>query len=146
VTDTIQGLAPENTALPTISGTTSQGQTLTADPGSWNYEPTSYTYQWQQCFIWPWNCWDVFGATNSTYTLGWGDSGNMMRVVVTATNVYGTSDSTTSAMTDSVEGLPPANISSPWISGTTTQGQTLWAENGDWSKLPLQLLLPVAAL
>src|SRR5207248_11131028 len=40
--------APKNTSPPTISGTAKVGQTLTADPGSWSGNPTSYAYHWQR--------------------------------------------------------------------------------------------------
>ena len=35
-----------NTAIPTISGTLKEGQTITVSNGTWNTTPDSYTYQW----------------------------------------------------------------------------------------------------
>ena len=43
------GGAPGNTGLPTIGGSTQQGQTLSASPGSWSNSPTSFAYQWRRC-------------------------------------------------------------------------------------------------
>ena len=40
---------PQTPRPPTISGTTVQGQTLTATNGSWSGNPTSYTHQWRRC-------------------------------------------------------------------------------------------------
>jgi Concanavalin A-like lectin/glucanases superfamily len=41
---------PANTSPPTFSGTPTQGQTLTASPGTWSgTPPISYGYQWQHC-------------------------------------------------------------------------------------------------
>jgi len=44
------GGSPANKALPTISGTVRDGQTLAAHPGTWSGSPTpSYSYQWRRC-------------------------------------------------------------------------------------------------
>ncbi|MCW2993934.1 MAG: hypothetical protein JWQ18_1429, partial [Conexibacter sp.] len=40
---------PANTALPAITGTTTDGLTLTSTTGTWSGSPTSYTRQWQRC-------------------------------------------------------------------------------------------------
>ena len=41
--------APTNTAPPTVGGTASVGQTLTAENGAWANNPTAYQYQWLRC-------------------------------------------------------------------------------------------------
>jgi hypothetical protein len=81
---------PKNTAQPTISGTTKVGQQLSADPGSWSGNPTSFAYQWQRCDADVAACSNVAGATGKTYGLQTGDLGYRMRVVVTARNAKGT--------------------------------------------------------
>ena len=135
-----KGSAPLNTSLPTISGTTKQGQTLAASHGSWSNSPTAYAYRWDRCTASGAICADIGGATSSTYVLALGDVGSTMRVIVTATNAHG-SKSATSSQTAVVAGLPPTgsaptNTALPSISGTTTQGQTLSASNGSWSNSP----------
>jgi hypothetical protein len=39
---------PVNTVAPVVTGTPTQGQTLTTDDGTWTNTPTGYTYQWQR--------------------------------------------------------------------------------------------------
>lgn len=76
--------APINTALPTISGTTQVGSTLSSTTGTWTGTPTpTYSYQWQR------NGSNIGGATGSTYTLVPADDGKNVRCVVTATNSVG---------------------------------------------------------
>jgi hypothetical protein len=38
--------SPVNSALPVISGTAQEGQTLTTTNATWTQAPTSYAYQW----------------------------------------------------------------------------------------------------
>ncbi|HEY5477995.1 MAG TPA: hypothetical protein VIJ84_00105, partial [Gaiellaceae bacterium] len=134
-TAVVVGLPPANTALPTISGTTTQGQTLTASNGSWSNSPTSYSYQWRRCDYSDASCVNISGATSSSYTLVYADLYLQIRVVVTATNSYG-SVSATSARTAWVDGPPPVNLTLPTISGTPAQGQILTSSTGTWSNSP----------
>ena len=125
-------LSPANTALPVISGTPLQGQTLATTTGTWTNSPTSYAYQWLSCDDTGSNCVDIVGATSSSYTLTLDDTDTIISVDVTATNAYGSNDAV-SDPTDLIDGLPPVNTSLPVISGTTTQGQTLTTTNGTWT-------------
>jgi hypothetical protein len=133
--------APSNTALPTISGEAVEGEVLSADEGEWTESPTSYSYQWQRCNTMGSDCSNVSGATHSTYSLGSGDVGHTLRVVVKATNAGGTG-SADSDLTQEVEkpSIPPPtapqNTSLPMISGTATLGQVLSANVGSWSGSP----------
>jgi hypothetical protein len=125
---------PVNTSPPTISGTAMQGQTLTANRGSWSHKPTSYAYQWQRCDASGGSCVSLAGATATTYTLTGGDVGSTMRVVVTASNKSG-SGTANSAVTAVVQSplTPPANTAPPTISGTAQDGQPLTASPGTWT-------------
>jgi hypothetical protein len=124
---------PTNTSLPTISGTTQDGQTLSGSTGTWSGTPPfTYAYQWRRCDTAGANCVDVTGATGKTYALGPADVGKTIRVAVTATN-RGGSTTATSDPTAVVAAAPPVNTSPPAIAGTAQQGQTLSASTGTWS-------------
>ena len=132
-TVSVTPLPPSNSALPQLTGTPTQYQTLTTTNGSWTNSPTSYSYQWQDCTTS--GCTAISGATGSSYTLTSSDVGDKLDVVVTATNAGG-SASATSAQTTSVVPTPPSNTALPVISGTAQQGQTLTTTNGSWSGSP----------
>ena len=133
--------APTDTALPSIGGTTTEGDTLTATTGSWTGSPTGYVYQWQDCNTSGANCAAIAGATASTRVLTASDVGHTLRVVVTATNTGG-STSATSAATATVVALPPppppapTNTAMPAISGTPAEGQVLSTTDGAWTSDP----------
>ena len=67
--------APVNTALPAISGSAVEGQSLKASNGTWSGSPTSFSYQWQDCNCSGASCSAISGATGSSYTLAGSDAG-----------------------------------------------------------------------
>src|SRR4051794_15450891 len=93
---------PQNTAVPQISGTAKEGETLTASNGTWSNAPTSYDYQWRRCASDGRACGDITGATKQTYAVASADIGRTLRVVVTASNADGKA-SATSGATDVVD-------------------------------------------
>ena len=94
------GTLPVNTSLPTITGTTTAGSTLTASTGTWNGNPTVFTYSWLRCDAGGGTC-AVLDSTSSTYVLGNDDVGLALRVVVAASNSRG-ADSATSNPTSRI--------------------------------------------
>jgi hypothetical protein len=98
--------APANTSLPTISGTATQGQTLTASTGSWSgNQPITFAYTWERCDTSGGHCGNIAGSNHPIYTLQKADVGRTIRVDVTAKNSVG-NVSATSAQTGSVAATP----------------------------------------
>ena len=118
------------TGLPAISGTTTEGETLTADTSGISDADgpasLSFTYQWNRRS----GSTDtaIGGATNSTYILTQDDVGEMITVSVRYTDAGNTQESLTSAPTVAVTNTNDAPTGLPTISGTTTEGQTLTAD------------------
>jgi hypothetical protein len=132
-------LPPINISAPTISGSAEQGDTLTAGTGSWIDNPTAYAYQWENCNLLGLLCAPISGATSSSYTLGAGDVGHTIEVVVTASNSGGAiaaSSAPTGTVSPPPPPPPPVNTSVPAISGTAQQDDTLTASAGSWSNSP----------
>lgn len=90
---------PVNSTPPTISGTAREGSTLTATPGSWSEEPTSYKYKWRRCDAQGTHCKAIEKATATTYTVQAADVGYTLRVYVVARNAAGHSKAARSAPT-----------------------------------------------
>jgi hypothetical protein len=80
---------PTNSVLPVISGSATQGSTLTTTSGTWSGSPT-FAYQWKSAGA-------NVGTNSTTYATVVGDVGNTITVVVTATNAAGSANATSAA-------------------------------------------------
>jgi len=118
--------APVNTTAPAISGTATEGRTLTVSNGTWSNSPTSYAYQWFR------GATAIPGATAFTYVLTSTDVGSTIQAKVTATNTGGSAQASSNT-TPIVAMGAPVNTVAPTVSGTATQGQTLTTTNGTWT-------------
>ncbi|HEX4482660.1 MAG TPA: hypothetical protein VH081_02635 [Solirubrobacteraceae bacterium] len=124
--------APVSLQAPTIAGGLQEGQTLMASAGEWaGTGPLAYSYQWLRCSL-VLGCSEIAGATSATYTAGVADLLSKLAVVVMASNAQG-SATATSAETQPVLGVLPANTALPTISGTLKLNQLLSAASGAWS-------------
>ncbi len=95
---TAKASSPVNTGLPVITGSLSVGQTVQASAGNWTGLGTSaFGYQWSRCNTDGTSCASISGATGQSYGIGQVDTGNALRVNVTATNSNGTTSATSAA-------------------------------------------------
>jgi hypothetical protein len=133
--------APASTSPPTVSGAAVAGGSLTADPGTWSGSGVKLTIEWQRCDAFGNGCAAVDGATSAQLALGTSEVGLRFRVLVTATNKYGTA-SALSNLSDMVAAPPvsapatsvsPSSTTQPVASGVTKQGHLLAADPGSWS-------------
>jgi hypothetical protein len=128
---------PSMINAPTLTGTATAGETLTAGDGTWTGDAVALTRQWQRCSAAGGACVDIAGATGLDFLLGTDDVGSTLHVVVTATNASG-SATAASSLTDvvapvTIPGTPPSLTGAPAITGTPTAGETLTVDDGTWS-------------
>ena len=110
-------VAPVNIDPPTITGTARVGETLTAQNGTWENNPTTFQYRWLRCNAGGNNC-QLLAADGRTYRVGQADVGSTLRVRVTAANADGSTNAR-SEQTDVVgsNAAPLTNTARPTISG-----------------------------
>ena len=124
---------PSSVAAPVVSGTPTDGETLSSTPGSWSGTgPIKYSYQWQHCDAQGNGCADLASEMEPTVTLRSADVGTRLRVKVTANNGGG-SASSLSATSPVVAAVPPTNGLTPEVAGEPTPGMVVSALNGTWS-------------
>lgn len=111
--------APQNTTRPSITGKAVVGELLLANPGLYSGGiPDKYTYQWVRCDNAGTGCLDVSGQVSQTYTVRGTDEKQTLRVVVTASNDYG-SDVMSSDRTVGITTLPaPVIVTTSMVAST----------------------------
>ncbi len=115
------------TGLPTITGTTEVGQTLTADATGISdddgLDNAAFAYQWFAADA------EINGANASTYTLADADAGKTIKVQVSFTDDAGNDEQLTSAVTGAVAAAPPPPntpaTGAPTITGVAQVGEIL---------------------
>jgi VCBS repeat-containing protein len=107
-----------------ISGTPTQGQTLSASNTLDDADGLgTITYQWQRDGL------DITGATGTSYVLTEADVGHGIDVVAKYVDGHGTAEQVASGAVGPIANLNDAPTGGVTISGTATQGQTLSASN-----------------
>ncbi len=108
----------------TVSGTPTQGQTLTAANTLADVDGLgAISYQWKADGV------AISGAIGSTLLLSQAQVGQAISVTARYIDGLGTAESVASAATAAVANVNDASTGSVTISGTPTQGQTLTAAN-----------------
>jgi Concanavalin A-like lectin/glucanases superfamily len=119
--------APEPLTAPTISGTAQRGRPLSASQGGWRaVGAVSYAYQWQRCDSAGDGCADISSATASTYVPGASDVDHTLRIVVTASNVVGSTSN--SSMPTGI--VAETNCTDTW---TGPSAGASWSTVANWS-------------
>jgi surface antigen len=109
------------TPTPSISGTITEGNTLSVVPGTWKPSGGTLSYQWKR------NGTAVGGATSADYVLTDSDVGRKLTVTVTATAPTFITATTTSAQTPLI--LSASSNSLP-ITQSLLKGEQIVSKNG----------------
>ena len=132
--DPVAPIGPGNLDLPTVSGTPSEGQVLSATTGQWAGSPTSIRYQWKRCDRAAFHCSQITDATGSTHRLLHADVGHALAVIVTAANSAG-SDTASSSFTPLIGDAPAPPA--PRLSALRLGSSSFAARKGTWLMLTL---------
>ncbi|MDD1609278.1 MAG: DUF4347 domain-containing protein, partial [Methylococcaceae bacterium] len=123
-TSTIANINDLPTGTVTITGTATQGQTLTASNNLVDLDGLgSVTYQWQANGV------NINGATSATYTLSQADVSKAITVIASYTDGQGSAETVSSTATGAVVNINDLPTGSVTITGIVMQGQTLTASN-----------------
>lgn len=114
------------TPVPTISGTTQFGETLTADPGSWEPAVVDLAYQWLR------DGEVIAGAEASTYSLTLDDLGATISVKVTGSKPGYAPVTVESAATAAITPATLTATPTPVLTGSAVFGETLTVDAGSW--------------
>jgi len=128
----VPALVAVSTSAPVVSGSWTEGSTLSTTNGTWTSSGT-FTYQWQSSSDnSTWN--SISGATSSSYTLVSADASKYVRVQVYLTGSSGADGVAYSVPTAKVGA--PFNTLAPAISGVLRVGVTQSVTTGTWTGSP----------
>jgi hypothetical protein len=106
---------PRNLSPPAVSGVAEVGQVLTVSDGRWSgAQPLTYAYRWRRCNASGLDCVDLADAAAQRYAVGTADLSATLRVVVTASNVYGSQPALTNYTSVVAIGPPLYGPTSPF--------------------------------
>lgn len=127
------GVPPLNQVAPSVAGTATYRETLSATPGTWDSAGVlTFGYQWLRAGA------PIAGATEATYRLQLDDIGAVMSVRVTASDGV-EEDAVDSASTQPVEKAELGNEAPPEVAGRMRFGRVVNATTGSWSVKPTTL-------
>jgi hypothetical protein len=130
-TGVVPTLSITNSVAPAVTGSWTEGTTLSASTGTWSTSGT-YTYQWQSSSdnsTWE----NIASATSSTYTLTSSEASKYVRVQVINTSSAGSGVAYSVARSKVGS---PFNTTLPAITGTIKVGSTQTVSTGTWSNTP----------
>jgi hypothetical protein len=120
---------------PLVTGWRQEGELLSATTGTWTGSPTSFAYAWERSA--DGGAWTAIeGADGAAYLLGAADVGQLVRVVVTASNANGPGTAPSDPAGPIAAAAPPVNVAPPAITGAPQYGIPLQAEPGTWANAP----------
>lgn len=115
---------PTDNTRPTITGSASIGNALTAHDGSWTNAST-FAHQWLRCAPTArFDCVSIAGATGTTYGVRSADVGRQLRVVVRANSATGSHGWATSNATRTVAGTTPVTTTAVTTTTSTVTNST----------------------
>ncbi len=134
----VEATPPSNISVPVVSGSATEGGTLSATTGSWEgSQPLAYSYQWESCNPSGEDCAGIEGASSSTYQPDPAAVGHTLRVRVIASNVVGVASAVSAASsTVGASVTLPVNLVAPEVSGSAQVGGSLVAHPGTWTGAP----------
>jgi hypothetical protein len=121
---------PTNTSPPYVEGSPVSGETLSANPGSWQSEGDpagtccTFSYSWERN--------GTAVSTNASYQLTDADVGSLLCVRVTAVAPSGPTPHTAVCAYQRTRYAFPTNVSLPTVSGNPAPGETLTLSDGSW--------------
>ncbi len=118
----LSGQLPISVTAPAVTPAgVAVGATATTTSGTWAYEPTSFTYQWQRCSAnSTTSCTVIAGASAATYVVTTADAGKYLVSSVAASNLNGAVNPVNSAPVQVGGSATPAPTSSGTPAPTPT--------------------------